>query len=421
MSEVVISEKMSAFLSSLPTPVDEKQLEMYHRLMEMDFPTTKDEYWKYTRVGKIANSKFKIDGKGQSAKEKGKREKDRGKSDGELVIENGILTENSVGNISGVIVSAFKPGSEKKVVGFGKEVNLNHVFSALNTAYFQEIIHIHISAKTEMQKPLKLVFITSGENTMSNPRIFIQVEKNASAKIAMEYRSVESASSFCNVVTECMVEENARLEIDKIQNENSGTFHISTEQISQEKNSFFQINTMTLDGGLVRNNINISVNGENCETHMNGAIIAKGTTHVDNHTFVDHRVANCFSNENYKYVLEEKATGVFNGRVIVQQHAQKINAYQKNANILLSDFALMNSKPELEIYADDVKCSHGSTTGQLDEDAVFYLQARGISKEKSKKLLVSAFINEITDQFKTAEFQEKIQSILIEKHGWSTY
>jgi len=414
MSEVVISEKMSAFLSSLPKPVDEKQMELYHQLLEKDFPTTKNEYWKYTRVGKIANSKFKIEGKVQRADVKGKR-------DAELVIENGVLIENSVGSISGVTVSAFKPGSENNIAGFGKEVDLNQVFSLVNTVYFQEILHIQVSAKTQMETTLKLVFITTGENTISNPRIFIHVEKSAQAKIAIQFISDNGSGSFCNAVTECFVGENARLEIDKIQNENERTFHISTEQISQEKNSFFQINTMTLDGGLVRNNINISVDGENCETHMNGAIIAKGTTHVDNHTFVDHRVANCFSNENYKYVLEDKATGVFNGRVIVQQHAQKINAYQKNANILLSDFALMNSKPELEIYADDVKCSHGSTTGQLDEDAVFYLQARGISKEKAKKILVSAFINEITDEFKTVEFHEKIQSILIEKHGWSTY
>ena len=337
-----------------------------------------------------------------------------------LVVENGILRDDfTYETISGVTVTSVKPGDEHKISGFGKDVNLNHVFSLLNAAYYQEIIHIRIAAKTEMETPLKLVLITSGENIICNPRIFIHVEKSAQAKITAQFLSLNSKDSFCNVVSEFIIEENARLTIDKLQNESEGNFHVSTEQSRQEKNSFFQINTMTLDGGLIRNNINLHVAGENCESHMNGAIIVKGNTHVDNHTFVDHQVANCFSNENYKYVLEDKSTGVFNGRVIVQQHAQKINAYQKNANILLSDFALMNSKPELEIYADDVKCSHGSTTGQLDDDAVFYLQARGISKDKAKKLLVSAFINEITEQFSDDSMKDSIQQILIEKHGWS--
>jgi len=184
-------------------------------------------------------------------------------------------------------------------------------------------------------------------------------------------------------------------------------------------NSNFKINTITLSGGLVRNNINITVAGENCETHMNGAVITKDNQHIDNHTFVDHQVANCFSNENYKYVLADKSTGVFNGRVIVQKDAQKINAYQNNGNILLSDQATINSKPELEIYADDVKCSHGSTTGQLDENAIFYLESRGISKEKAKKLLVSAFIGEVIEELDNKDFITFIKSQLEEIHNWN--
>ncbi|MBK9190082.1 MAG: Fe-S cluster assembly protein SufD [Crocinitomicaceae bacterium] len=416
MSAAVLSEKMNSFLTSLVVPEESGQRALYDQLTEKDFPTTKNEYWKYTRVGKITNSKFK---KGQRTEDKGLREKFL--LDGNcLVVENGILRDDfTCDKISGVIVTSVKPGDENKIAGFGKELNLNHVFSLLNATYYQEVIHINIAAKTEMEAPLKLVFITNGENVICNPRIFIHADKSAQAKISMQFVSLNDKGSFCNVVSEFIVEENARLTIDKLQNESDASFHISTEQVRQEKNSFFQINTMTLDGGLIRNNINLIVAGENCESHMNGAIIVKGNTHVDNHTFVDHQVANCFSNENYKYVLEDKSTGVFNGRVIVQQHAQKINAYQKNSNILLSDFALMNSKPELEIYADDVKCSHGSTTGQLDDDAIFYLQARGISKDKAKKLLVSAFINEITDQFSDESMKDAIQQILIEKHGWA--
>jgi Fe-S cluster assembly protein SufD len=270
-----------------------------------------------------------------------------------------------------------------------------------------------------MSEPLQLIFVTSGKNTFANPRIQIVAQKFSSAKFVASFISRESENSFNNVITEFTVGENATLVYDKIQNEAEANFHISTEEVAQEKNSNFKINTVTLDGTLVRNNINISVNGENCETHMNGVIIAKGNAHVDNHTFVNHKVANCFSNENYKYVMEDKSTGVFNGRVIVQQHAQKINAYQKNGNILLSDFAQIFSKPELEIYADDVKCSHGSTTGQLDENAIFYLQARGISKDKAKKLLVSAFVGEVIEQFSSDAMHDKINQVLVEKHNWT--
>lgn len=417
MTTAIVSEKLAAFIESFSTPENSFQKAAYENLLQLDFPTTKNEYWKYTRVNKIQNTKFQIPKKNLIG---GTDIQNYLISSNYLVIENGILrTDLSKYSLAGVRVETLKPETVSASSKINTNLDQKHIFTALNSTYFSEIVSITVDAKVEMKEPLQLIFVTSGKSTFSNPRILIDVQKSVSAKFAANFISIDAENSFNNVITEFFVGENARLVFDKIQSESEANFHISTEEVTQEKNSNFKINTITLDGALVRNNINISVNGENCETHMNGVIIAKGNSQVDNHTFVNHKVANCFSNENYKYVLEDKSTGVFNGRVIVQQHAQKINAYQKNANILLSDFAQIYSKPELEIYADDVKCSHGSTTGQLDEDAVFYLQTRGISKEKAKKLLVSAFVGEVIEQFSSEAMREKINQALVEKHGWA--
>jgi Fe-S cluster assembly protein SufD len=211
---------------------------------------------------------------------------------------------------------------------------------------------------------------------------------------------------------------NAQLTIDKIQHEEQGNFAVLTEQVDQKKDSTFTINTITLDGTLVRNNLNIEVNGSNCESNLNGAYLLKDNQHVDNHTIVDHKVAHCLSNELYKGVIYDKATAVFNGKVFVRKDAQKINAFQSNGNVLMSDDASVNSKPELEIYADDVKCSHGSTTGQLDDEAIFYLRARGLSEKAAKNLMVSAFIGDVLDKIENPSVLQMVQTIIQKKHGW---
>lgn len=413
MTTDTVSEKLAAFIEPLGIPKNSLQKSAYDNLLRLDFPTTKNEYWKYTRVGKIQNAKYKIQNQSSIGADEVSKHVIFSNY---LVIENGIFrADRSKINLSGLEVKLLKP----EECDADSILDQKHIFTALNATYFNQQLTITIGSKTEMTEPLQLIFLTTGKNTLANPKVRIEAQKFASAKFVASFISVDSESSLNNVVTEFFVSESATLVYDKIQNESETNFHISTEEVSQGKNSNFKINTVTLDGLIVRNNINISVDGENSETHMNGVIIAKSNSHIDNHTFVNHKVPNCFSNENYKYILEDKSTGVFNGRVIVQQHAQKINAYQKNANILLSDFAQINSKPELEIYADDVKCSHGSTTGQLDEDAIFYLQARGISKDKAKKLLVSAFVGEVLEQFSSDEMRNQINAILIEKHNWT--
>jgi Fe-S cluster assembly protein SufD len=220
------------------------------------------------------------------------------------------------------------------------------------------------------------------------------------------------------VKTSISIEDGAHLSMTKVQTECNQNYHIASENVNQAQNSNFTINTLTLGGELVRNNLNISVNGQNCETNLNSAYILKDNQHVDNHTLVDHRVPNCVSNELYKGVIDGKATAVFNGKVFVRKDAQKINAFQSNGNVLLSDSASVNSKPELEIYADDVKCSHGSTTGQLDEKAVFYLRSRGLSEKQAREMLVQAFVGDVLEQL-DEPIRDFVNQVLEKRFGWN--
>ena len=231
----------------------------------------------------------------------------------------------------------------------------------------------------------------------------------------MSYYAENETSSFSSHITEITIENNANFTLHKIQNENSANLTIATEEIKQGKDSNVTLHTYTLNGGLVRNNVYANVNGQNSESNLYGIYLLNEKQHVDNHTTIDHQVAHCLSNELYKGVLSDQSTGVFNGKVFVRKDAQKINAFQSNANVLLSDLASMNSKPELEIYADDVKCSHGSTTGQIDEEAIFYLRARGISEKNAKLLMIDAFIGEVIEKNTNSLVKDKIYSLLQNK------
>jgi Fe-S cluster assembly protein SufD len=213
------------------------------------------------------------------------------------------------------------------------------------------------------------------------------------------------------------VQANAELRYTKIQNYLTGTYAVEGIYATQKKDSRFYTNTFSFKAALIRNNIYINVDAENCEAHMNGLYQLGGKTHVDNNTSVDHLKPNCFSNELYKGILDENSRGVFNGKIYVRPEAQKTNAFQSNNNILLSDTATVNTKPQLEIWADDVKCSHGCTTGQLDEEAIFYLRSRGINKKRAKALMLNAFANETLQEVKNDLVTAEIEDIITNKLG----
>jgi len=247
---------------------------------------------------------------------------------------------------------------------------------------------------------------------LAQPRNLIHFGKNSDASVVEKFISIGDNTQFTNAISEVVVSENASAKYYKLQNENPTAYHVGTTQVYQERNSHFSITTVTTNGGIVRNNLNLKLDGEGIDTHMYGLYLLDGETHVDNHTAVDHAKPHSQSNELYKGVMNGKSTGVFNGKIYVRQDAQKTNAFQSNRNVLLSDDASIYTKPQLEIWADDVKCSHGATTGQIDEEALFYLQSRGISKDTAKALLMIAFASEVVQEVKIKEVKEYVEQII---------
>lgn len=406
---VLTKTRLNNFLSNIKfeskNPI---QNEAYDYLSKLDFPTTRDEYWKYTRMNKIANATFN---NGEVSNDNLNLDEYK-VSEQFLIIENGIFRSDlSSFDLEQVNILVDSNENLEKT-----DANFDDLFQTLNTAFAEQTVYINIPKKVIWKQPVQIIYINTNEHTIANTRLVIEAAPFSEASVITTFVNGKEGS-FNNHYTEIDVAENAIFNFDKIQI--SKGFFVATENVKQKASTTFKINTITLAGELVRNNLNIDVEGQNCNTFLNGAVITKDNQVIDNHTFVNHLVSNCMSDENYKYVLNDKSTGTFNGKVIVQQDAQKINAYQQNGNILLSDFAKINSKPELEIYADDVKCSHGSTTGQLDDDALFYLQTRGLSKDKARKLLVSAFVIDVLNEITFDPLRKIINDYLIKEFNWT--
>jgi Fe-S cluster assembly protein SufD len=379
-------------------------------LAQNDFPTTRHESWKYTRLTKLSHLSLTTTEKINSPVSVPL------KSPHVISIVNGNIVD--VPSIPGVNVFRLSECSEKQLELVGKHISIeNDVFQALNTLYLKDGLIIEIQENQQINDAIQLIFETQESSIFCPIRIIIVGKKSSKAHFFQHFSG--KGTGLTLPVFEYFLEQNAHLKVDKIQMENDESFQIATDQVHQERDSYFKINTITLSGKLVRNNLNILVDGENCETNLNGSFLLHDGQLVDNHTIVDHLKPNCNSNELYKGVLNGKSIGVFNGKVFVRPDAQKINAFQSNANVLLSEDASMNSKPELEIYADDVKCSHGSTTGQMDEEAIFYLRTRGISDKSARALMTQAFIGDVLNQIDSEEVRSYIESNLIEIHGWT--
>ncbi len=382
-------------------------------LLHLDFPTTKTEFWKYTRLAKLAqlrlNQTIIIEEKQVTAP----------LSDNGIVrITNGYITSFSK-EIAGLTITPFSKCSEQQLSLIGKKADLNqNIFLALNTLYSQEGLFIEVEENAQIEGVFQLLFHAHGENCFAPFRVFIHVKKGSAFKLIQQF-TASGKHLFSLPIVEYLIEENARISCDKLQMENASSFLLCEDYSIQKRNSTVLLNTFSISGAWVRNNSSFLIEGENCETNLNGAYLLKDLQHLDNHTIVDHIAPHCNSNELYKGILSGKATGVFNGKVFVRPNAQKISAFQSNANVLLSDDASVNSKPELEIYANDVKCSHGSTTGQLDEDAVFYLRARGLSEKSARSLITQAFIAEVVDKVEQKEVRDFIQNKLVELHDWT--
>lgn len=329
-----------------------------------------------------------------------------------LVVVNGVyneeLSEKMI--VKGLTVNSLNElSSSEKVLLCSQAKSDNDALIALNTAFSANGLFLQIDRNNIIPMPLHVIYVNSGNaNSVTNTRSFIDIQANAEVTLIESFYNIGSAKVFSNFVSEKFVGENAKLTCYTFQNEGTLSYSVNTNQVRINKYSNYTNNTFTLSGELVRNNHNVVLADSNCEAHLNGLFISNGTQSVDNHTLIDHQMPHCESNELYKGIAKDKSVGTFNGKIFVCKGAQKTNAYQSSKNILMSDDATINTKPQLEIYADDVKCSHGTSTGKIDIKALFYLKARGIGEESARKLLLQAFAQELINKIEIPSLQERV-------------
>ena len=317
----------------------------------------------------------------------------------------------------GAIIGSFQKAAElypelvKK--HYSKYASLEEGAVAMNTAFAKDGIFMYVPKGVVIEKPIQIINILMDEEEgFTQHRNLFIMEENSQASVVICDHTLSKPNFLTNSVTEVFVDKNASLDYSRMQNEHNGSKQVSHLYINQERDSRVNTNTISLHGGLIRNNVHVLLNGEGCDNNTLGLYLTDKGQHIDNYIYMDHAYPNCTSNQLFKGVLDDFATGAFNGKVLVRQDAQKTQAFQANNNILLTDDADINTKPQLEIYADDVKCSHGATVGQLDEDALFYLRARGIQKKEAKLLLMYAFAHDVISKIKIPALQERIQDLV---------
>ena len=294
----------------------------------------------------------------------------------------------------------------------------DNIFTAINSLYIHNGICIISAKNSEGKAPIHLLHLStsnSGVETSIQHRNLFLAERGSHFQVVETFHSIGEHVTLRNSLSEIFVKENAKLSYLKFQSENTQSSQIDHSTAHLERDSNFSIHTISFGGKVIRNNLKVILDGPNGNAHLMGLYLLDGVQHVDNHTKVDHAKPHCYSNELYKGIMADQATGVFNGRIHVFQDAQKTNAFQSNRNILLSDTSNMFTKPQLEIYADDVKCSHGATTGKLDSDAMFYLRARGLNEIQAKKLLIQAFATEVTDSLEIEAAQTYLAQLIEER------
>jgi len=381
------------------------------------FPGRKHEEWKYTNLAPVLGRDYLI----EDTTTLNKKDIDglllSSMEANHLVFVNGNYNKelSSVNADEPIVISDLSQAGDINEYLTASSITLNDSLTELNTALANGVV-ITVKKGKVVNKPIIIHFVGDGRkgNIFSNTRNIFILEENAQATFIENYSTIGSNAHFSNNITQIVVKKDAFATYYKIQND-ALSDHVGTTQVYQPEKSNFAATTITLDGGIIRNNLNIRLSSEYSEASLVGLYMVKGNTHIDNHTLVDHAKANCYSNELYKGLLDDKSTGVFNGKIYVRQDAQKTNAFQSNKNILLSKDATMNTKPQLEIFADDVKCSHGATTGMMDEEPLFYLRSRGISEKKAKALLMHAFAADILEYIKLEPLKELLDQTILDR------
>ncbi|MAU14800.1 MAG: Fe-S cluster assembly protein SufD [Muricauda sp.] len=429
-----LKEKLvSSFLAfedglDLDHPVHEERSNAIKNFETKGFPTKKDEAWKYTSLKSLEKVDFSIFPKHETTLEY----KDIKKyflheiDTYKIVFVDGVyssyLSETTHDEVDICLMSSafskdmFRPVLE---VYFNKVASKDESLTSLNTAFSKEGAYIYIPKNKMPKKPIQILHLATGNEAalMLQPRNLIVAEDNAEVQIIERHQSLTGNEVFTNSVTEIFAGRDAIVDYYKVQNDDATASLVDNTYISQKDNSVVRVHTFSFGGKLIRNNLNFYQNGERIDSTLKGVTILSDKQHVDHHTLVHHAQPNCESHQDYKGIFGDSSTGVFNGRIIVDKIAQKTDAFQQNNNILLSDRSTINSKPQLEIFADDVKCSHGCTIGQLDEEALFYLRSRGIPKKEAKALLMYAFANNVLESVRIPELKARINKIIANKLG----
>ncbi len=424
----------SAFarLEAEPNPVGGSALitlrtQAMTRFAELGFPTLRHEDWRYTNVARIAKTEFRsavdcgvdLDERAIVAETFPETQFHR------LVFVNGVFAgdmSTPQGLPKGVQIASLAETLQENPSWVEKHLARyaayqDHAFTALNTALMEDGAFVYVPKGIIVEQPIHLLYVTMPgvEPIVVHPRNLIIADEASQLTIIESYVGLGEGVSFTNAVTEISVGEGAVVDHYKVQRESTQAYHVGTTQLYQRRSSTASSHTISIGGDIVRNDINAVLDGEGCDGTLNGLYVPVGKQHVDNHLRVEHRKPHGNSREHFKGILDDSARGVFTGRIIVHEDAQRTDAKQTNRNLLLSDSASVDTKPQLEIFADDVKCTHGATIGQLDEDAMFYLRARGISADAARSLLVFAFAGESIAKIKPAPVRAQVQQILLER------
>jgi len=404
--------------------IHSRRREAFDRFVKMGFPTKRDEEWKYTNLKPILKHDFRVFVNDENTVDFSSIKKfflndvDTYK----LVFIDGYysswLSETThqgfdICTFSNML-SKYQEVAEKY---FAKALPKDEPLAAANTAFAKEGAFIRVKKGQTVDKPVEIIYITTehGVETLAQPRNLVVVEENAEVTVIERHQSLSEKEVLTNAATEIFALRDARLQYYKIQNDTKTASLIDSTSVKQYRGSNVGIGTFSFGNKFIRNNLNFFMEEEHTESHMDGiTVIDQGQT-VDHHTLADHKVPNCYSDELYKGIYDDNAHGVFNGKVMVHPHAQKTNAFQQNNNILLTDKASIDTKPQLEIFADDVQCSHGCTIGQLDEDAMFYLKSRGIPEKEAKALLLYAFANDGLRNVKIPALRKKLNRQIAKK------
>lgn len=393
------------------------------------FPNRKEEEWKYTNLAPLLKKDYKLFPESEDVSigyQDVKKYFIHDMDTYNIVFVNGVYssylssTTHEEADIC-VLSSALNKMVHQPVIEnyYGKIADKNDSLVALNTAFSKDGAFIYVPDNVILSKPVQIMYLstTNESEVMYHPRNLVVIGNNSQAHIIERHQTLDGKANLTNSVTEVQVGKNAELDYYKVQNDSKDASLIDNTFIAQERDSKAAFQTFSFGGKLTRNNLNFVQNGENSNSILNGITVISGDQHVDHHTKVEHKFPHCESHELYKGIYDEKSRGVFNGKVFVHPEAQKLNAFQQNNNVLLTNDASIDTKPQLEIFADDVKCSHGCTVGQLDDSALFYMQQRGIPKKEAKALLLYAFAADVLEHVQIPQMKVRITKILAEKLG----